>query len=249
MSPALDVLFRAPTPLSLAQLALPTGLRVLVLAPHPDDFDAIAVTLQHLHRNGQDLHVAVLTAGANGVEDGWNGASSVEQKAALREEEQRASCRAFGLPADRLRFLRLWESVDGVRDDLDHETLRQCVLEHRPDLVFLPHGNDSNRTHRRTYDSFMSIAAQERLSLWACLNLDAKTLAMRPDLYVYFDETQADWKAGLLRMHRSQQERNLASRGIGFDQRVLNVNRDAAAKANGDQPYAEVFELMRLGDA
>jgi len=32
--------------------------RVLVLAPHPDDFDAIGVTLRFLHKRGNSIFVA-----------------------------------------------------------------------------------------------------------------------------------------------------------------------------------------------
>lgn len=70
---------------------------------------------------------------------------------------------------------------------------------------------------------------------------------MRPDLYTYFGEEEAAWKAQLLRFHRSQQERNLKTRGQGFDQRVLEVNRQAVAEAGGPLPYAEVFELQAFG--
>jgi LmbE family N-acetylglucosaminyl deacetylase len=241
----------AQRPLSLSDLALPAPLTVVVLAPHPDDFDAIAVSLHYLHAQGHAIHVAVLTAGANGVDDGWNGVQGLEQKAALRQAEQRASCAWFGLSMDRLVFLRLWEAGEGVadpsRDDADYQTLRSYLRSKQPDLVFLPHGNDSNRTHRRTFETFEAIAAADKLQVHACLSQDAKTVSMRPDLYMFFGEEEAAWKAQLLRLHRSQQERNLKARGHGLDQRVLDVNREAAAKAGGARPYAEVFELRSFG--
>jgi len=80
-----------------------------VLAPHPDDFDAIAVSMRYLHQQEHEIHVAVLTSGANDVEDGWNGARCMEEKKALREAEQQASCSFFGLPMDRLVFLHSHE--------------------------------------------------------------------------------------------------------------------------------------------
>jgi hypothetical protein len=125
--------------------------------------------------------------------------------------------------------------------------LRAYLHDKRPNLVFLPHGNDSNHTHRRTYETFRRIATKDALRLQACLNLDAKTVSMRRDLYAYFGEEDAVWKAQLLRFHLSQQERNLKSRGQGFDQRVLSVNRQASADAGGLLPYAEVFELQIFG--
>jgi LmbE family N-acetylglucosaminyl deacetylase len=220
----------------------PPHARILVLAPHPDDFDAIGVTLRCLHEQRHGLHLAVLTGGANGV----GGSGSAEEKTALREAEQRASCRFFGLPAARCHFLRLWENP--LAQDRDEARLGAHILALRPDLVFMPHGNDSNSTHRRTCQSFCAVAAGERLTLQACLNQDAKTLGMRSDLYTGFDNDLAQWKAQLLRHHRSQQQRNLRTRGIGFDARVLQLNRDAAAALGVAEPYAEVFELMRFVD-
>lgn len=224
----------------------PQQLPVLVLAPHPDDFDAIGVTLRQLQQQGHTLHLAVLTGGANGVDDGFDGAVGIEQKVALREAEQRASCAFFGLPAQRCQFLHLWQDdADAAQDD---ERLRAHVQALRPQLVFLPHGNDSNATHRRTHERFHALAARDRLTLWACLNQDAKTLQMRRDLYTAFDNELAGWKAQLLRHHRSQQQRNLQTRGSGLDARVLQLNRDAATTLGLDAPYAEVFELARYVD-
>lgn len=220
-------------------------MTVLVLAPHPDDFDAVGVTLRRLHERGHAVHLAVLTEGANGVDDGFEGAVTSEQKAALREAEQRASCTFFGLPRARCTFLHLWR--DPAVEAKDLERLRQHVSALRPDLVFMPHGNDSNATHRRSYASFCTVAAKDRLSLLACLNQDAKTQGMRSDLFVPFDAPTAAWKTQLLRQHRSQQQRNLRTRGSGFDERVLQLNRDAATTLGLPAPYAEVFELQRFG--
>ena len=222
----------------------PPHMRVLVLAPHPDDFDAIGVTLRLLLQQGHELHLAVLTGGAGGVDEGFGGAVEATQKAALREAEQRASCAFFGLPDARCRFLRLWQ--DPARGGEDTERLRAHLLALRPDLLFVPHGNDSNATHRRSFDSACALVARERLTLWACLNQDAKTLQMRHDLYTAFDDALADWKAQLLRHHRSQQQRNLRLRGSGFDARVLALNRSAARTLKLEASYAEVFEQLRF---
>lgn len=243
---AFDTLLRAPRPLRLDDLSLSGSLRALVLAPHPDDFDAIAVTLRRLHAAGYRLDVAVLTSGASGVEDGYGGATGTTEKAALRETEQRESCAHFGLPPERLRFLRLW--ANGA-DEADDARLREYVLAMRPHLAFMPHGNDSNRTHRRVYRSFDAIARAEGLALWAFLNRDAKTDSMRLDLYCDFDEEEARWKASLLRLHRSQQARNLNTRNMGFDDRVLAMNRESARLVGAALPYAECFELQRYSGA
>lgn len=231
-------------PQSLRDLAFPRALEVLVLAPHPDDFDAIALALRHLHGLGHGLHVAVLTTGASGVDDGFEGAADDAAKAALREAEQRASCALFGLAPQRLQFLRLWGP--GSPPEADRQRLKAWMAARPADLLFMPHGNDSNRTHRRTHETVCALATELGLDAWACLNQDAKTVQLRVDLYFAFGEEDAAWKARLLRCHRSQQERNLRSRGSGFDERVLQVNRQAAQALGLAAPYAEAFELQRL---
>jgi LmbE family N-acetylglucosaminyl deacetylase len=239
-----DLLQPAGAPRSVREMALPGPLQVLVLAPHPDDFDAIGLTLRHLHQLGHQLHLAVLTTGASGVDDGFGGAQDDAAKAALREDEQRASCAFFGLPPQRVTFLRLWSEG---RDD--PAPLRAWMQERPADLLFLPHGNDSNRTHQRTYAAACGLAEELGLQAWAFLNQDAKTLGMRVDLFFDFEEEDAAWKAQLLRLHASQQARNLRTRGAGFDQRVLAVNRAAAAGLPTQRPYAEAFELLWLTPA
>lgn len=236
-------------PLPLQSLSLPSPLTLVVLAPHPDDFDAIAVTLHYFHQRGDTIHLAVLTTGASGVEDGFNGACTTEEKAALREAEQTASCAFFGLPSDRVTFLRLPPDEKGNPrlDDANRACIRNYLSAHQADLVFMPHGNDSNMTHQRTYALFRAVAIADNLKLWAVLNQDAKTLAMRTDLYVPFDASSAKWKAELLRLHLSQHQRNVNTRGQGFDARVLAVNRQTGLKLGTE--YAEVFELERFGSS
>lgn len=237
----------ASVPLRVEQLQekmhLPSALRILVLAPHPDDFDAIAVTLRHFHQRGDKIHLAVLTNGASGVEDGFANAHTDDQKMHLREAEQIASCNFFGLPKQDVQFLRLPLDDNGnpFLDETNHQTIRNCMQQHQPDMVFMPHGNDSNVTHQRTYALFRTVAMQDKLRVLAVLNQDAKTVAMRSDLCTLFDDKSAQWKAQLLRLHTSQHQRNLNTRGHGFDERVLAINRQSGAAF--DAAYAEVFEL------
>lgn len=245
---ALDRALASP-PLQCEAARLPERGRLAVLAPHPDDFDAIAVTLQRFARRGWTLHVAVLTTGASGVEDGYRGAISDTAKAALREAEQRASCTAFGLPPENLQFLRLEEDERGHQrdDEANRERVAAFLAEVRPHCVFMPHGEDSNTAHRRTWSMFEQVALRDGLQAWAWLNRDAKTLKMREDVYTLFGADEAEWKARLLRLHDSQQSRNLRTRGHGFDTRVLEVNRAAAREGGFDGVLAEVFELRRFG--
>ena len=103
----------------------------------------------------------------------------------------------------------------------------------------MPHWNDTNAGHSRTYSMFKKLG----VDLTIYLNRDPKTIEIRQDIYTLFNEDDAKWKAELLRCHKSQHQRNLNTRGHGFDERVLQVNRQIAKESNSPTPYAEVFEI------
>ena len=228
----------------LTDLPLSDGLRLLVLAPHPDDFDTIGVTLRFLHKKGHLLNVGVMRTGG-GVENGYRSDLTLKDKASLREREQRASARFFGLPDQCLTFFALANSADDeVMDTPANQTaLAEFVSQTAPDIVFLPHGNDTNSAHQAMYAMFRRIAAGHGHPLAAFLVRDPKTIAARTDVHMPFYQDEADWKAELLRFHDTQQQRNLNTRGHGFDDRILEVNRRSARELSLAEPYAETFEI------
>jgi LmbE family N-acetylglucosaminyl deacetylase len=242
------VLAGMPRPFSIADLPVFAPLRILVLAPHPDDFDAIGVTIRHLHRQGHRISVAVVSGSWSGVLPGFAPGADRAALCARREAEQIASVRFFGLPEGRLQFLRLREEDPGdpVEDPTAEAAILDCLSGVSPDWVFLPHGNDTNAGHQRVYRMFHRIAEGRGRPLAAFLICDPKTLRFRKDAYMSFGETDAAWKSELLRCHLSQDHRNRTTRGIGFDERILGVNRALAAEQGSDAPYLEAFELLLL---
>ena len=219
-------------------------MKLLVLAPHPDDFDAIGVTLKFLFSNNNPLAVAVAYTGS-GVEDSYRSRLTLEAKSQLREDEQRRSARFFGLPDECLQFMRL-ENDDSDQLVESHRNLgilESVVAQKAPDIIFLPHGNDTNSAHRAMYAMVHQIALRSHRPIALMLIRDPKNISMRTDLYLAFGEVQAAWKAQLLRFHDSQQKRNLNSRGYGFDKRILDFNQQSAKELGLNQPYAEVFEI------
>jgi LmbE family N-acetylglucosaminyl deacetylase len=229
---------------TVADFVLPPASRLLVLAPHPDDFDAIAVTLRHFYRLGYPIEAAVFRTGS-GVENRYRPGLSLAGKAALREAEQRASLRFFGLPDERLTFLTPIADPDDQPEVCpENQRLVERLLRDRaPAGVFLPHGCDTNGGHRAVATLLERAAAAVARPITALLNRDAKTVSMRMDLYMPFDEVTAAWKAELLRFHDSQQQRNLLTRGHGFDEHVLAVNRRIARDLGLEADYAEAFEV------
>ena len=260
--------FEGPRPRSLRTVRFTSGLTVLYLAPHPDDFDAIGVTMRLCQANGCDIHVAVDRSGS-GIEDGYGGRRlgvgdqaaagcapsdmadrrpkvlTAEDRAAIREGEQRRSCAFFGLPGDRLTFMRMEEDAEAqpLRSAANLHLLRTLFAAVRPDLVFLPHGNDTNTGHQRMYAMFRQVAQDANHPLVAFYVRDPKTISLRTDLYTAFGEDDARWKARLLRFHDLQHQRNLHTRGHGFDDRILASNRQIARELGLREPYAEAFEL------
>jgi len=243
-------LFHDKRPVFLNSIRFPKDLRILVLAPHPDDFDEIGITMRFFRDNGNPIYVAVVSSGAGGVEDSFCYPPTWKTKSEIREEEQRKSCQFFGLPQSHLNFWRLQEDSDGhpgeTPENLEH--MKQYILGERWNMVFLPHGNDTNLGHRRTYSMFKKIVSEESCQITAFLNLDPKTISMRCDLFTPFGVTEALWKARLLRFHESQHQRNLNTRQQGVDERILGVNRKAARMCVANTMYAEAFELEFLGD-
>jgi LmbE family N-acetylglucosaminyl deacetylase len=235
---------QASAPQELCAQTFPPQQRILVLGPHPDDFDAIGVTLRLLADNGNPLHAGVVRTGS-GVLDTYRPGLTPEMKADIREGEQRDSLRFFGLPDADVTFLSL-DNDDGegqlCETPKNLAALKKFVNAHAPDVLFLPHGNDTNSAHRALYAMVRKIAQGRRRPLTLMLIRDPKTGAMRTDLYVPFRREQAAWKAKLLRFHDTQHQRNLTTRGYGFDDRILAGNRQVASDLSLGAAYAEAFE-------
>lgn len=244
MRQTLEDVFGGCGPRSIRDIALPPGLTACVLAPHPDDFDVIGVTLKVLERKGVTLKLGVARTGS-GVEDAYRCDLTLAQKAGLREEEQRASLRFFGLPESSVVFFDMENGDDDqLVDSAANEALVQrFIQDSSPDMVFLPHGNDTNSGHRCMYSIFKRVARKYRGSLVGLLVQDPKTIGMKVDLYTGFGPPEADWKAALLRFHDSQHQRNLNARGYGFDERILGVNRKMAVELSLTDEFAEAFEV------
>lgn len=240
----LEFLLAGRRPVDFRKITWPRKLKLLVTAPHPDDFDAIGVTLRYMVDQGHELHVVVAETGS-GIDKVYGAGMTQDEKRQLRVREQMASFRFFGLPDTHYRFLKLNNADDDqVANDGENQAfLEKLVREIGPDMLFMPHGNDTNRAHRAMYAMMRAIASKVEWPVALMLNSDVKTVDMKKDFYVAFDEAQAQWKGMLLRYHDSQHQRNLRDRGHGFDERVLRLNRKTAVELGIQEPYAASFEL------
>jgi LmbE family N-acetylglucosaminyl deacetylase len=250
----------------------PSGGNVLALAPHPDDPDAVAVTLKLFHTAGCRVRYAVTGRAHGGVTDSYaceaaktRGDSPTDLKAcktSLRRREQTASAQMAGIVDGEVVFVD--PSAEDDSGDMLHSLanarlIRRLLREQDPDIVLMPHGADTNSGHVALYHLFGELAAplavERERPLLALFARDPKTTAIEQQLVVPFNEEAARWKASLLRCHDSQQQRGIEVRGYGLDERILKLNRATQAELRSkviepwkeDCLYAESFQVELFG--
>ncbi len=243
---------------------LPSKGRVLVLAPHPDDPESVAITSRLLLQSGCEIAYTIVTLSPNGVTDPyahtWHENTSfslLEKKKKIRIKEQICAAEMMGVSRDHVRFLDLQKDdcKKGLDTKANIEILRNHLESEAPDIVMLPSGKDTNTTHVWVYNVFRkcakALSVKQERSIVAFYNEDPKTIQIQADIIVMFDEKSAAWKRELLKTHDSQQQRNLHTLQMGFDERILRVNLLAYNQyapffsfAPPLSPgYAEIFEL------
>lgn len=242
------------------KVRLPTFGRVLVLGPHPDDPECVAITCSLLKRSGCDIWYAIASMSPSGVEDDyaqrWQNGDSISLKAMkskIRQKEQTRAAEKFGLAKDRFVFLCI-EEDEKLESHENRARIKDYLESLAPDIVIMPIGRDSNPTHAWVYQVFREYAkdltAKIEKPIIALYNEDPKTIEIRKDLFVIFGEEDALRKRGLLKTHDSQQQRNIHRRGFGFDERILQMNHlsykgllEISPPAILSAKYAEVFEI------
>jgi len=227
--------------LDIGEEGLPGSGRVVILAPHPDDPEVSAVFQRTLVRGGWSVRWIILTSAWSGVRDEFVG-SDKAAKGAARRVEQTESARLFGLDPDELVFMDLPEIEDGSLAEIPEsfERMSEKLDRESPDIVILPWGMDSNPTHGLVFRWFEKWR-EGHGGVTAFYQQDPKSVDFTPHLRVLFDEESACWKASLLECHRSQTERNTATRGITFSERILAVHRQAAEGSG--KPYVEAYRV------
>lgn len=240
----LDFLLDGTRPTDLRQVAWPQKMTLLVTAPHPDDFDAISVTLRYMVSQGHTLYALVAETGS-GIDKVYGAQMDAPMRRTHRNREQISSFRYFGLSAEKYRICGLENADDDQVADTpaNRAFLAEQIQLIHPDMLFMPHGNDTNRAHRAMYAMAHAITDSLTWPIALMLNSDVKTVDMKKDFYLGFGVRDAIWKAGLLRCHDSQHQRNLRDRGYGFDARVLMLNKRTAMSLALAEPYAGSFEL------
>ncbi len=267
-----EIAFMGSQPAGRRWVAPPSRGNVLALAPHPDDPDAVAVSLRLFHSAGCRIRYAVTGRAHGGVTDKY--AHDVarklddfpkdlqDYKSAIRRREQVASAEMAGIVDGDVVFVEAAaedESGDMLHSLANARLVRRLLREQDPDIVLMPFGSDTNTGHVALFkllgDVAQPFAVERRRPLLALFSRDPKTTSIEQQLVVPFDGDAARWKASLLRCHDSQMQRGIEVRGHGLDERILKLNRSIQTELQSSviEPwrdeclYAESFQLELFG--
>ncbi|MBA4421839.1 MAG: hypothetical protein C0390_01915 [Syntrophus sp. (in: bacteria)] len=215
-------------------------MRVLVVAPHPDD-DVIGCggsIIRHI-RKGHSVTAVYMTSGEAG--------SLVHPKEELRrtrEAETHEAAAVMGLGD--LIFLR---NADGcLLADGEHLTsLVRIIREKRPAVIYFPHAGEGCHDHRITYEICTDAVKRARGPWfqecpgepWSVESVLCYEVWTPLQEVSYTEEISdcIDLKLEALRRHRSQ----LAS--IPYDDAVRGLNRYRGVMT-GRGSYCECFQIL-----
>lgn len=211
------------------------SIRVLVMAPHPDD-EAIGcggAICRHVAQ-GDLVSAVFLTSGELGLKQ-----MTREKAWAIREREARAAARILGLT--RMDFLRQPDWMLGDHLTEAAPALRRVLRAVRPTLVYLPHEAEWHPDHQAVLPLLRQALIDARIRLPEVLAYEVWTPLAAPDHII--DITR--WmprKLRALRAHRSQLGEFDYVRAVTG----LNAFRGAlGAKSAYAEAYQVVADLRR----
>jgi LmbE family N-acetylglucosaminyl deacetylase len=218
-------------------------LKVLVVAPHPDD-DIIGCggsIIRHI-RTGHTVAAVYMTSGEAG-----SLVYSKEELRLIRETEARAAAALMGF--DDLIFLR---NADGcLSADPDNVTcLTRIIRAKRPEIIYFPHAGEGCRDHRITHEICTEALKRARGPWfqecpgepWSVVGVLCYEVWTPLTEASYVEEISdcIELKLEALRLHISQ----LAS--IPYDEAVRGLNRYRGIMT-GRGDYCECFQILNIG--
>ncbi len=208
------------------------GLRILVVAPHPDDESIGCGGTIRLHfERGDRVAVVFLTSGELGLkhlprEEAWR----------VRECEAERASEILGIQA--LSFLRGPDWYLSERVEEAGAALVPVLQRESPEMIYLPHPGEWHPDHNACLP--IVLAGLARVSIAAPRLLTYEIWTPLPEYDHGENITPVlRHKVRAIRAHRSQVEQLRYDRGV----RGLNQYRGAIAWGC---PYAEVFQHVYL---
>jgi N-acetylglucosamine malate deacetylase 1 len=202
-------------------------MKVLVLAPHPDDESIGCGGTICLHASqGHRVTVAFLTSGELGLKH-------LARDDAWRIREREAELAAGVLNVSSLAFLRLPDWYLGEHVDDAAVSLRTVMEGETPDLVYAPHGGEWHPDHRAALHVLRDALAKTELSTPMIRTYEVWT-PLAEHTHVEDVSAVMSRKMRAVRCYESQ------LRGFRYDRAVRGLNSyrgELAARTR----YAEVF--------
>ncbi len=217
---------------------------VLVFAPHPDD-DVIGCggsIAKHIAK-GNTVGVVYMTSGDIG-----SLAHLPDEIAAIREAEARQAAELLHISS-----VHFFKNLDGYLNCTWDNLVRITTLlrEFRPDIIYIPHGDDKHRDHRQTYELVVeacSWAGSPRAPvcgqhLWRVGTILCYEVGTPVQDCSYIEDITAfiDVKLRALALHASQLH------NLDYGEAVRSLNRFRGITTGGGT-YCECFRVLKATD-
>lgn len=193
-------------------------MNIVVIAPHPDD-EAIGcggTVIKHI-KEGDRAAVLFVTSGDAGGDP------------AVREAEARAAGQVLGVSEQ-----YFMQAPEGFRVSAAISVrIREIIEWEKPAIVYLPHGNENDTNHRRTF-----LAARRALRDFKgqVYGFEVWTPVQRPGKYVNIDNEYRR-KVKAIEQYKSQVE------AVDYVDLTLSLNRYRGAASRYGK-YCESFEKI-----
>lgn len=207
-------------------------MKVLVIAPHPDDevIGCGGTIYRHTSR-GDSVVVVFLTSGELGLKR-----LPREQARTVRETEARRAARILRIA--KTEFLRLPDWVVGDHIKAGARLLAPILNRERPEIIYLPHERDWHPDHKAVLPMLRASSRKSELASVELRGYEVWTPIAEHD-HVENISALMPQKLRALRAHRSQLREFDYVRAV----RGLNSFRGELA---GRCRYAEVFQTLSL---
>jgi LmbE family N-acetylglucosaminyl deacetylase len=217
-------------------------MRVIVIAPHPDD-DAIGCggsIIQHVQR-GDTVQVVYITSGEHG-----SPVYTPAELATIREGEAAQGAQILG--AQRTTFLRQSDGNVSYSLELVNHFI-ELIRTEKPNVLYLPHSADGHKDHQQTFAIVTEALGRAQGQSFPELggrgwNIDIilgyEVWTPLPSFqYVNDISDVIEVKLQALREHKSQ----LAN--VQYDEAVRSLNRFRGVMTERGA-YCECFEVLKV---
>ncbi len=209
-----------------------TGIKkVLVLAPHTDDAElGCGGTLARIQEEGIEIYVAAFSTARASVPEGSD--------PDILRKEFIASMEILGVPEEHY-FIYDYQvrKLSYSRQEVLEEMVR-LKQEIKPDLVFLPSGNDVHQDHQVVYNE--GVRAFKENSILG-YELPWNHFDFSTEAFVTLTKEQIDKKWEMMSVYESQLIQN---RNYFTPEFIEGLARVRGVQVKED--FAEAFEVIRL---